>query len=112
MGKIRDIDYVGFCGGPRPDWETRGLIDSGGDTRIRAEVSRNFEIVNGLTDILYDIKGLRNALDSNRTVQIIDVRPTTEFGICRLPGSISKSMCNRTTFSVALIIQQTYLSTS
>src|ERR1700728_2039600 len=39
MGEIRSIDYVTFCGGSRPDWEARGLVDSGDATRIRAEVS-------------------------------------------------------------------------
>jgi adenylyltransferase/sulfurtransferase len=32
-------------------------------------------------------------LDSNDGVQIIDVRPKTEFGICQLPGSISEFNC-------------------
>jgi len=69
VGKILDIDYVAFCGGPRPDWETRGLVNNDA-TRIRAE-------------------DLKIILDSNREVRIIDVRPRTEFGICHLPGSIN-----------------------
>jgi len=67
---MQDIDYVAFCGGPRPDWETRGLVDGDDATRIRAE-------------------DLKIVLDSNRAVQIIDVRPRTEFGICKLPESIN-----------------------
>jgi len=70
MGEIRSIDYVAFCGGPRPDWETRGLADDGDATRIQAA-------------------DLKTVMDSNRAVRIIDVRPRIEFGICQLPGSIS-----------------------
>lgn len=28
MGSIEEMDYVAFCGGAAPDWETRGLIDA------------------------------------------------------------------------------------
>ncbi|KAK0480267.1 hypothetical protein IW261DRAFT_122926 [Armillaria novae-zelandiae] len=63
--EIREIDYVQFCGGPAPDWESRGMVQS--DRRIRV---RDF----------YD------TLTQNK-VKIIDVRPPTEFGICRLPES-------------------------
>jgi hypothetical protein len=43
VGKIEDIDYVQFCGGPRPDWETLGL-NPGSNTasRITANVSGFF----------------------------------------------------------------------
>ncbi|KAK0193589.1 hypothetical protein F5146DRAFT_1101532 [Armillaria mellea] len=57
MGQIRDIDYVQFCGGAAPDWESRGMLQGPSDRRIRVQV------------------------------RIIDVRPPTEFGICRLPES-------------------------
>jgi len=70
MGEIQDIDYVAFCGGPKPDWETRGLVDASHATRIQA-------------------KDLKAVLDSKDEAQIIDVRPKTEFGICQLPGSIN-----------------------
>jgi adenylyltransferase/sulfurtransferase len=39
VGKIEDIDYVQFCGGPRPDWETLGLNPSSNTaSRITANV--------------------------------------------------------------------------
>lgn len=37
IGEIASTDYVAFCGGTRPDWETLGLHD--GDHRIKAKVS-------------------------------------------------------------------------
>jgi len=40
---IQDTDYVAFCGGPSPDWETRGLID--GATRIQAKVCQHCNII-------------------------------------------------------------------
>ena len=36
--KIEDIDYVQFCGGPKPDWETLGLNPSDAESRITASV--------------------------------------------------------------------------
>ena len=39
VGKIEEIDYVQFCGGPRPDWETLGLNPSSNTaSRITANV--------------------------------------------------------------------------
>ncbi|SRR6266403_727076 len=39
VGKIEDIDYVKFCGGPNPDWETLGLNpSSNAESRITANV--------------------------------------------------------------------------
>ena len=44
VGEIHDVDYVAFCGGPRPDWETRGLVDADDGTRIQAKVCRQLDI--------------------------------------------------------------------
>ncbi|KAF8904086.1 hypothetical protein CPB84DRAFT_1814503 [Gymnopilus junonius] len=53
-----------WCGGPAPDWEQQGLADGGPGSRISArEVGRI------------------------QPMQVIDVRPRTEFGICHLPQS-------------------------
>jgi len=68
IGQIQDTDYVAFCGGERPDWETRGLVEHDGTSRIRA-------------------KELKSVLSVQDAVKIIDVRPRTEFGICQLPGT-------------------------
>lgn len=68
VGTIEGIDYVQFCGGDRPDWESLGLRPGTADSRITA---------NELRDII-----------SSKSVRIIDVRPKTEFGICHLPLSI------------------------
>ncbi|KAF9463847.1 hypothetical protein BDZ94DRAFT_1282294 [Collybia nuda] len=68
LGEIKDIDYVQFCGGPRPDWERRGLGEGVDGWRIR-------------------IKDFETALKSGKQVSILDVRPETEFGICQLPLS-------------------------
>ncbi|TFK86712.1 hypothetical protein K466DRAFT_663574 [Polyporus arcularius HHB13444] len=69
VGKIEETDYVAFCGGERPDWVARGLVEGTEDSRIRA-------------------KELKMALDdAERRPRILDVRPRTEFGICHIPGS-------------------------
>ncbi|KAI0270801.1 hypothetical protein BGY98DRAFT_1091241 [Russula aff. rugulosa BPL654] len=70
VGKIEDMDYVQFCGGPRPDWETLGLNPSS-DTGSRITANE-----------------LRGIIESKKQVRILDVRPRTEFGICHLPLSI------------------------
>lgn len=49
VGQIEDIDYVAFCGGQRPDWETKGLVDRDAISRIRAKVCTNF----GISALLY-----------------------------------------------------------
>ncbi|KAF7322668.1 Adenylyltransferase and sulfurtransferase UBA4 [Mycena chlorophos] len=66
VGEIRSIDYVQFCGGPRPDWESRGLVRGEASHRVSA------------TDF-------QKALDKSPI--ILDVRPPVEFGICSLPNS-------------------------
>lgn len=38
VGEISQTDYVTFCGGPRPDWEQRGLENGQGNSRIDAKV--------------------------------------------------------------------------
>ncbi|KZS99927.1 uncharacterized protein LAESUDRAFT_732764 [Laetiporus sulphureus 93-53] len=68
VGTIEEMDYAMFCGGERPDWVSRGLIQDRSGSRIRA-------------------KELKNILDSGKKVRIVDVRQPTEFGICHLPGS-------------------------
>ncbi|KAH8094572.1 hypothetical protein BXZ70DRAFT_948062 [Cristinia sonorae] len=70
VGTISSIDYITFCGGPRPDWEARGLGGGNLDTRISA----------------LDLKAV---LDSGVKARILDVRSRTEFGICHLPDSIN-----------------------
>ncbi|KAI0312316.1 hypothetical protein OF83DRAFT_1176751 [Amylostereum chailletii] len=69
LGSLSDVDYVQFCGGARPDWETRGLEGATEETRIRAQ-------------------DLKAAIEEGKDMCLVDVRPRTEFGICRLPGSI------------------------
>lgn len=41
VGKIEEIDYVQFCGGPRPDWETLGL-NPGSNTASRITANVGF----------------------------------------------------------------------
>lgn len=38
IGSISDIDYVQFCGGATPDWETLGLVETHPMHRIRVKV--------------------------------------------------------------------------
>ncbi|KAJ7273342.1 hypothetical protein C8J57DRAFT_1064097 [Mycena rebaudengoi] len=71
IGEIREIDYLQFCGGATPNWESRGLVAGDPGHRI------------GVKDFG---KALEASLDE---ITLIDVRPTTEFGICSLPGSIN-----------------------
>ncbi|KAF7359416.1 Adenylyltransferase and sulfurtransferase UBA4 [Mycena sanguinolenta] len=71
IGEIKEIDYVQFCGGATPDWESLGF--SPGDPKDRVSV-QDFE----------------EALKLNREeIAIIDVRARAEFSICSLPGSIN-----------------------
>ncbi|KAJ7074360.1 hypothetical protein C8F01DRAFT_1205476 [Mycena amicta] len=69
VGEIKTIDYVQFCGGPRPDWESRGLLLGEPSHRISA---LDFQKALG---------------QPQRKVLILDVRPSVEFGICSLPDS-------------------------
>lgn len=90
-----ETDYVAFCGGPRPDWVGRGMVDAD-DTnrRISAKVCRWFYTVPLSLTVFPTLcpQNLKDALSTSRKkVRIIDVRPPTEFGICHLQGSISKS---------------------
>lgn len=39
LGTIKEIDYVAFCGGKRPNWMERGMIYANSNSRIRAKVS-------------------------------------------------------------------------
>ena len=67
---VPNTDYVAFCGGPTRDLVKTGLAIS--DTRISAS----------------HLKRILDVGTSN--VRLIDVRSPVEFGICHLPGSISK----------------------
>lgn len=90
MRKIEDTDYVQFCGGARPDWETLGLIPGTGETRITANVGLFADqtfVKESVLMILPDVQELRGIINS-KPVRILDVRPKTEFGICHLPCSI------------------------
>ncbi|KAG6839008.1 hypothetical protein C0991_006610, partial [Blastosporella zonata] len=68
VGTIQDVDYVQFCGGPRPDWEARGLEEAASRARV---------------------KELEAALQSDRPLHLLDVRPAMEYGICQLSSSIN-----------------------
>ncbi|KAG6334117.1 hypothetical protein ID866_4979 [Astraeus odoratus] len=65
---IADTDYITFCGGTRPDWLQRGLTIGKANERIEVQV-------------------LKREMDLQGQYILIDVRPRTEFGICRLPES-------------------------
>ncbi|KAI0648849.1 hypothetical protein C8Q79DRAFT_998816 [Trametes meyenii] len=69
-GAIEEMDYVAFCGGERPDWVSRGLVEGSAGDRIRA-------------------KDLREMMSHERDMLVLDVRPRAEFGICHLPGSLN-----------------------
>ena len=90
MGSIEDIDYVQFCGGDRPDWESLGLqAGSTAESRITANVGTSagqplFE--NSGADGWQELRDIM----ASKSVRILDVRPRTEFGICHLPWSIRK----------------------
>ncbi|KAJ7105747.1 hypothetical protein C8R43DRAFT_1140723 [Mycena crocata] len=74
VSEIKEIDYVQFCGGATPDWESRGLVAGNPNDRIT-------------------VKDFEAALRMNPDqISILDVRPPTEFGICSLPGSTSVSL--------------------
>ncbi|KAF9452326.1 hypothetical protein P691DRAFT_772321 [Macrolepiota fuliginosa MF-IS2] len=67
---IAETDYVQACGGPRPDWVGRGLV-------------------NGIAGHRATVKDLKKFLDSGQDINLLDVRPSTEFGICQLQSSRS-----------------------
>ncbi|KAJ4479958.1 hypothetical protein J3R30DRAFT_3288539 [Lentinula aciculospora] len=69
IGAISEIDYVQFCGGTTPDWESLGLVETHPEDRIRVK----------------DFKNLLDSVDIEETLHLIDVRPKTEFEICHLP---------------------------
>ncbi|KAG6826292.1 hypothetical protein H0H92_000414 [Tricholoma furcatifolium] len=71
IGTIQDIDYVQFCGGPRPNWEARGM-EEGASVGARMRV-----------------KDLAAAIQGEQPFYLLDVRPATEYGICQLPSSIN-----------------------
>ncbi|KAF5392183.1 hypothetical protein D9757_001370 [Collybiopsis confluens] len=74
IGAINDIDYVQFCGGATPDWESLGLAESSNpEHRIR-------------------VRDLKNALDAKEPINLIDVRPKIEFDICHLSESTHISL--------------------
>ena len=75
---VANTDYIAFCGGPSKDLVKTGMAVS--DTRISAS----------------DLKRILDASTSN--VRLIDVRTPVEFGICHLPGSISKRFLLRLMF--------------
>ncbi|KAF8326504.1 hypothetical protein F5887DRAFT_1014003 [Amanita rubescens] len=64
---LGDANYIQFCGGDRPDWETRGLQPGEPRNRITA---KEFKVI----------------LPSSKPKRLIDVRPEVEFGICHIPG--------------------------
>ncbi|KAJ7632268.1 hypothetical protein FB45DRAFT_912013 [Roridomyces roridus] len=66
--EIKDIDYVQFCGGAAPDWESRGLLAGEADDRIT-------------------VADFSKILETRRDhVTLLDVRSPAEFSICSLPG--------------------------
>lgn len=64
---IANTDYIQLCGGPRPDWESLG-------TQVRDPTHRI---------------PARTLAQNLPGATILDVRPPTEFGICRIEGSIN-----------------------
>jgi adenylyltransferase and sulfurtransferase len=42
MKIIEEMDYVAFCGGGQPDWETAGLLPGKAGERISAQVRIGF----------------------------------------------------------------------
>lgn len=68
LAASRHADYVQFCGGPPPNWEDRGLARGSAEERTSP-------------------KELKGIIASGADANIIDVRPSIEFGICFLPQS-------------------------
>ena len=88
LGVIQETDYIAFCGGPRPDWQARGLMPGKSGERISAQVSC---VALRCAHSLDCPKELQERLKSQEQCMLLDVRPKTEFGICHLPGSLSKT---------------------
>ncbi|CCA74005.1 related to molybdenum cofactor biosynthetic protein [Serendipita indica DSM 11827] len=67
--KIEETDYVAFCGGLPTDWEAKGLVSDGTQSRMRPSE-------------------LRDALAMPEAAwKILDVRSPAEFSICHLANS-------------------------
>lgn len=67
--KIKETDYVAFCGGLPTDWEAKGLVSDGTQSRMRPSE-------------------LRDALAMPEAAwKILDVRSPAEFSICHLANS-------------------------
>ncbi|KAI1786774.1 hypothetical protein LXA43DRAFT_1032466 [Ganoderma leucocontextum] len=89
VGRIEDTDFVALCGGERPDWVARGLVSGKPGDRIYAKVGVA-HITAGVPAELTEMQELKHVLgDGERRVQVLDVRPRTEFGICHLLDSIN-----------------------
>jgi adenylyltransferase/sulfurtransferase len=81
-----NTDYVQFCGGPVPDWETAGLVHGTEGMRITPqEMKRALDSV--LKQGTIDTGGAQ--LYGPARPLVLDVRPRTEFGICSIEGSIN-----------------------
>lgn len=92
VGTIAEIDYVAFCGGQRPDWTEKGMVDANSNFRIQATVSCIISTHRWPSySFLQSWKDLKDAIRSDQKLTLIDVRSRTEFGICHLPGSTSQS---------------------
>lgn len=96
LGAILELDYISFCGGPRPDWVSKGLEDKDRRKRMTAKVRhKRFSVSSLSQQIVYNrslgqYKELKERIDSsNNPVRLIDVRSSVEFGICHLPNSTS-----------------------
>ncbi|KJA13439.1 hypothetical protein HYPSUDRAFT_92743 [Hypholoma sublateritium FD-334 SS-4] len=68
LASVTSTDYVQFCGGPNPNWLEQGLLPGGTGHRVLP-------------------KDLQDTISSGKPFKIIDVRPSIEYGICKLPGS-------------------------
>ncbi|KAG5338980.1 hypothetical protein C0989_005441 [Termitomyces sp. Mn162] len=54
VGTIQDVDYVQFCGGPRPDWEARGLEEGAAGARVSVKtLEPTSPPIQGQTHTLY-----------------------------------------------------------
>jgi hypothetical protein len=67
VGKIEDMDYVQFCGGPRPDWETLGLNPSS-DTASRITANVGFVLFSRVQSSRPLVMGRRKADDHDHIV--------------------------------------------
>jgi adenylyltransferase/sulfurtransferase len=92
-GLLHMTDYIQFCGGSNPDWETQGLEPGDPQKRVTAKESR-IAASKPIAHYSWPVQEFKAILSTNKPKKLIDVRSEVEFEICQIPGFISEFRLN------------------